>query len=224
MKTSTFQVVAAALVAVWAMTGCKAEKDAKAAAAAKAEPSDSTAALSPDTVVATWGEGEKVTYAQLNDRLKGPLAALERQAYALRSKGLEGMVTESLVQAEAKKQNLSEDAYLKAEIDAKVKQPTEVEIKTVFAKSQDKLPKGTSYETIKPKIVEFLLNREKAQRAQELFAKLREDAHAKFLLPKPPEPKAPAAVAASATAPAAAAAAAHPAPAGATAATPPAGH
>ena len=219
MKTKTFQVVAATLFAAGAFTGCKAEKTAeaspaKAAVAATASATTaSSASLSPDTVVATWGDGEKVTYAQLNERLKGPLAALDQQAYVLREKGLEGMVTEALVQAEAKKQNLSEDAYLKAQIDEKVKQPTEVEIKTVFAKSKDQLPKGTTYETIKPKIVEFLLNREKQQLAQGLFAKLREDAHATFLLPKPPSPPAPVtsqAAASSSTA--------------ATGPTPPAGH
>ena len=187
MNTKTFQIVAAALIAAGAVVGCKAEKVAEAAPA-KAVSSAPTA-LSPDTVVATFGDGQKVTYGELNERLKGPLAAFERQEYALREKGLEGMVTEALVQAEAKKQGLSEDAYLKAQIDAKVKQPTEVEIKTVFAKSEDKLPKGTSYETIKPKIVDFLLAREKQQLAQELFAKLRADAHAQFLLPKPVEEK-----------------------------------
>ncbi len=68
-----------ALVAVSLLAGCNKEKtpaaSAPAAAAAAGEPS-------PDTVVATFGD-QKITFKDLNERIKEPLANLEKQKHQL---------------------------------------------------------------------------------------------------------------------------------------------
>lgn len=178
------RVILAALLAASFTAGCNKEKapaTAPAAQQAAGEPA-------PDTVVATFGDGQKITYKELSERLQEPLANLEKQKSQLLKRGLDGMVTEKLVDAEAKKRGLSQEAYLKAEIDDKVPAPTEERIKEVYDGAAGQLPEGSTYEQMKPQIVEFLTQQPKQERAQALFEELRKSANVKLTLPEPPRP------------------------------------
>ncbi|MCI0569407.1 MAG: DsbA family protein [Myxococcaceae bacterium] len=160
-----------------AVAGCKPEQ--KAAAPTAAEPS-------PDTVVATYGAGQKVTYGELNDRLADPLGKLQQQMHQMRRQGLEGMVTERLVQEQAKKRGLTEEQFIKAEVDDKVPAPPEDQVKKLYEEAKTRLPPGTTYEQVKPQIVDYLTQDQKRARAQELFTQLRKDANVQLTLPEPP--------------------------------------
>ncbi|NVJ22904.1 thioredoxin domain-containing protein [Myxococcus sp. AM011] len=181
-------VILAALLAASFTAGCNKEKapvtaQAPATQAAAGEPT-------PDTVVATFGDGQKITYKELNDRVQEPLANLEKQQFQIRKRGLEGMVTEKLVDAEAKKRGITQDAFLKAEIDDKVPAPTEEKIKEVYDGAAGQLPPGSTFEQMKPQILEFLTQQPKQERAQALFAELRKNANVTITLPEPPRPPA----------------------------------
>ena len=177
----------AALLALSLTAGCNKEKTPAAtptsSTAAKGEPS-------PDTVVATYGN-EKITFGQLNERLKEPLANMEseyaKQKQQLREQGLEGMITERLVEAEAKKRSLTEEQLIKAEIEDKAPTPADAEVKKLFESAQQggQLPPGTTLEQVRPQIVNFLQQGKKRELAQAFFAKLRTDANVKVTLPKP---------------------------------------
>jgi protein-disulfide isomerase len=185
-STSTLM---AALLAASLFSGCNKEKSPATAptpsptAAASAEPA-------PDTVVATFGDGQKITFGELNERIKEPLANLDKQKFQLRKQGLDGFVTEKLVQAEAKKRNMTEDQLLKAEVEDKVPQPPEAEIKKLYDEAKERLPPGTTYEQVKPQIVDFLTGSKKQERAREFFAELKKNANVQITLPEPPKPPA----------------------------------
>ncbi|WP_338865039.1 thioredoxin domain-containing protein [Myxococcus stipitatus] len=182
-------VILAALLAASFTAGCNKEKapaTAQAPAAAQATPGEP----SPETVVATFGDGQKITYKELNERIQEPLANLEKQKFQLRKRGIEGMVTEKLVDAEAKKRGMTQEQFLKAEIDDKVPAPTEEKIKEVFDGAKGQLPPGSTYEQMKPQIVDFLTQQPKQERAQALFAELRKNANVQITLPEPPRPPA----------------------------------
>jgi protein-disulfide isomerase len=174
-------VLAAALAATLA-TGCNKEKSpaTNSAATSAAACGDVPA----DTVVATYGN-QKVTMGDLNERLKEPLANLDKQKYQLRKQGLEGLVVEKLVQDEAKKKGQTEEQFLKAEIDDKVPQPSDEKVKEVFEGAKDRLPPGTTFEQMKPQIVEFLTSQQKQERAKALFEELKKNNNVKFMLPAP---------------------------------------
>jgi protein-disulfide isomerase len=172
----------AALLAVSLFSGCNKEKS-PAAAATATTPSTEPAA---DTVVATYGDGQKVTFGELNERVKEPLANLEKQKYQLRKQGLEGFVVEKLVQAEAKKRNISEEELMKAEIDGKIPQPPEEEIKKLYDEAKERLPPGTAYEQVKPQIVEFLNGSKRQERARAYFEELKKANNVQITLPEPP--------------------------------------
>jgi protein-disulfide isomerase len=184
MRTSS--TLLAALVAASLFSGCNKEK-APAAAATASTPT-STTEPSADTVVATFGDGQKITFGELNDRIKEPLANLEKQKYQTRKQGLDGFVVEKLVKAEATKRNLSEEQLVKTEVDDKIPQPPEEEIKKLYEEAKERLPPGTTYDQVKPQIVDFLTGSKKQERARDYFAELKKNANVQITLPEPPRP------------------------------------
>ncbi|WP_309887999.1 thioredoxin domain-containing protein [Archangium sp.] len=176
-----------AMLAVSLLAGCnnnKAQNPTPTQAAAAPASSEPT----PDTVVATFGDGQKITFGELNERIKEPLANIEKQKSQLRKQGLEGFVTEKLVQAEAKKRGLTEEQLIKAEVDDKIPQPPEAEIKKLYDEAKERLPPGTTYEQVKPQIVDFLGGSKKQERAREFFAELKKNNNVQITLPEPPKP------------------------------------
>ena len=181
------RVILAALLAATITAGCNKEKAPVTAQGPAATAQQATAGEpAPDTVVATFGDGQKITYKELNEKISEPLSNLEKQKHQLRKRGIEGMVTEKLVDAEAKKRGMTQDQFLKAEIDDKVTAPTEERIKEVFDGAKGQLPPGSTYEQMKPQIVDFLNQQPKQERAQALFAELRKNANVQITLPEPP--------------------------------------
>jgi protein-disulfide isomerase len=138
--------------------------------------------------VATYGDGQKITYGELNERIQEPLADLEKKKFELRKQGIEGLVVERLVQAEAKKRNMTEEQLVKAEVNDKVPQPSEEEMKKVFEANKERMPPGSTFEKMKPQIVEFLTGSKKQERAREYFNGLKSTANMKITLPEPPRP------------------------------------
>ncbi|XXF80390.1 thioredoxin domain-containing protein [Myxococcaceae bacterium GXIMD 01537] len=183
MSMRPFRFVLTALVAVSLTAGCNKEKSPATAAPATAASCPGEAAA--DTVIATFGD-QKVTMGELNDRIKEPLANLDKQKYQLRKQGLEGFVVEKLVQAEAKKRGMTEEQYLKAEIDDKVPAPPEEKVKELFEGAKERLPPGTTLDTMRPQIVEYLTGQQKQERAKALFDELKKNNNVKFMLPAPP--------------------------------------
>jgi protein-disulfide isomerase len=181
-STST---ILAALLAASLFSGCNKEK---APATTPTPTTSNSAEPTPDTVVATFGDGQKITFGELNERIKEPLANLEKQKHQLRKQGIEGFVTERLVQAEAKKRNLTEEQLIKAEVDDKIPQPPEEEIKKLYDDAKERLPPGTTYEQVKPQIVDFLTGSKKQERAREFFAELKKNNNVQITLPEPPKP------------------------------------
>lgn len=181
----------AALLAASLTVGCNKEKapattqEPAAQAPAPAQAGSATEPA-PDTVVATFGSGQKVTFAELNERIKEPLANLDKQKFQLRKRGLEGLVTERLVKDEAAKRKITEDQLLKAEIDDKIPAPPEEKIKEVFEGAKGQLPPGATYEQMKPQIVDFLSGQQKQEAAQKFFESLRQGANVEYKLPEPP--------------------------------------
>lgn len=181
------RIALAALLAASLTAGCNKEKaPANAQAPAAQAQAGNAAEPAPDTVVATFGNGQKVTFGELNERIKEPLANLDKQKYQLRKRGLEGLVTERLVKEEAAKRNITEDQLLKAEIDDKIPAPPEEKIKEVFEGAKGQLPPGATYEQMKPQIVDFLSGQQKQDVAQKFFESLRQNANVKYELPEPP--------------------------------------
>jgi protein-disulfide isomerase len=151
----------------------------------KAPPSSSNVSatsgspeLSPDAVVATI-DGQPITYGQLEDLLKGQMRELDeqyqRQKFQMRRQGLDQMITHKLVAAEAAKKGMTEEQYLKAEIDDKIPPPSEQKVKEFFDQNKAQLPPGSKLEDFRSRIVEVLTRTQRQELARALFDRLRKE-------------------------------------------------
>jgi protein-disulfide isomerase len=176
----------AALLAASLFSGCN--KGQAPATSPNPSPTSATPAEpTPDTVVATYGDGQKVTYGEVNERIKDQLANLDKQRYEMRKRGVDNVVTEKIVEAEAKKRNMTQEQLFKSEVDDKVPQPPEAEIKKLYDEAKERLPPGTTYEQVKPQIVDFLTGSKKQERAREFVGDLKKNANVQITLPEPPK-------------------------------------
>ena len=178
MKT-TLSVALSALVVTLAVLGA-CDKRPGAATGAPSSSGD----LPADTVVATIGS-EKITVAQLDEQIKGQLQAIEKQKFQTRKQGLEKMVMDKLLKAEATKKGMTEEQYVKAEIEDKVPPPTDQQVQDFFNQNAQRLPPGSKLETYKPQIVNYLTQTQRQQRAQTLFEQLKKDNQVALNLSEP---------------------------------------
>ncbi len=108
---------------------------------------------------------------------------LRLQEYDIRSKALENLVNQKLLEAEAKKKGIPTEKVLEQEVDSTVAQPTEAELKALYIVQKQQL--GKPFDEIKPQLQQ-LLKKSKIQEAREdYYKRLREQAGVSIFLQKP---------------------------------------
>src|SRR6266487_630902 len=89
---------------------------------------------------------------------------LRVQEYEVKSKALENLVNQKLLEAEAKKKRISTEKVLAQEVDAKVPEPTEAELQALYIVQKEQLRK--SFDELKAQLQQ-LLKRAKLQQARQ---------------------------------------------------------
>jgi protein-disulfide isomerase len=169
-----------ALLAALACSGTKTKAGGGVAAGSE---------LSPDAVVATYGTGQKITAKELDEKAADQLQQLETKKFQIRRQTLEQMVVEKLLDAEAAKRGMTQEAYLKSEIDDKIPKPSEEEMKGLFEQNSAQLPPGATFEEYKDRISEFMVQPKKQERARQLFDDLKKTANIDIKLQEPRPPR-----------------------------------
>jgi protein-disulfide isomerase len=128
-------------------------------------------------------DGQAITEDDLAPLVQGQLRPLRDQEYQIKKKALENLISQKVLEAEAKKKGLTADKLLEQEVDSKVPEPTDVEINAVYAVQKDQL--NRPLEEVKPQLQQNL-KRAKIQIArQEYSARLREQAKIAVLMSPP---------------------------------------
>ncbi len=128
-------------------------------------------------------DGQPVTDEDLAPYVQSQLRPLREQEYQIKKKALDNLITQRIIDAESKKKGLTADKLLEQEVDAKVPEPTDVELNAVYAVQKDQLNKP--FEEVKAQLQQNL-KRAKIQLArQEYSAHLREQAKVAMLLSPP---------------------------------------
>jgi protein-disulfide isomerase len=128
-------------------------------------------AEAPTDVVATVGD-ISITRAELEKAVKAQLVEVDNQRYEILEEGLNNLVSEKLLGLQAKAEGKSTEDYQKELMTAEVAEPTDAEIQKIYDENKEQLG-GKSLEEVKGRIVEFLKNQGRAQKAQALLADLR---------------------------------------------------
>jgi len=135
-------------------------------------------------VVALIGESN-ITEGELDTEISGQMAQLEeqyhKQKFEMRRQGLEQMIIERLVKAEAKKKNLTEEAYLKAEVNDQTPAPAEEQLRAQFEQIKSQLPPGVTYDNFR----ERMTQKTRQDKARALFESLKKEAHVQIKMTEP---------------------------------------
>lgn len=145
-----------------------------------------------DKVVASW-TGGALTFAELQAKTQDQLRQKETEylleRYEMQAQALDGIVTEALLNAEAKKQGKADiEALLRGEIEGKVSPPTDQEI-TDFYPTVARQLGGATLEESKPLLSQELMRRKQQDAYGTYIEKLKADVGLVSDLPYPDLPR-----------------------------------
>lgn len=125
-----------------------------------------------------------ITDAEITERVKGRLKKLETQIFEIKRDGLDEMISEKILEAEAKKKNLSVDDYLKKEVDDKIADPSEEEIQTFYGLMKNQIG-DQPLDQVRGKIVSQIKNTRKGDVYSKLLERLENDAKVEVYMERP---------------------------------------
>ena len=130
-------------------------------------------------------DGQPITEEDLLPQVEGPLRPLRDQEYQIKKKALDTLITQRIVDMEAKKKGVSADKLYEQEVDAKVAEPTDVELKAIYAVQKEQDRQDRPFEEAKPQLAQTLKRIRIQQARQEYSAHLREQAKVSVMLNPP---------------------------------------
>jgi protein-disulfide isomerase len=125
----------------------------------------------PRKAVAQVG-GASITLEEVDRRAAGKLQRLRNEEYDARRQALDELIVERLFQKEAAERGVTQDALLKAEVDAKVTAPTAGDVKAIY--EQNRAAAGTrTLAELTPVIERSLREHRLAERAAQFRDELK---------------------------------------------------
>jgi protein-disulfide isomerase len=179
LRTRTLAVIGAVFGA-W--LGAVAWDHAQNQAAASGAGKGSAAASGPGGVVATV-DGVAITNEELDRELVVRLNQLEDEIFGVRKDHLEEMIGNRLLASEAKRRNLTVEALLKQEVDAKVPAVNDEEIQQFYQSNRAQIQVDEA--TAKPRIKAYLEEQHKQDRREAYIGSLRKTAAVNVNLERP---------------------------------------
>lgn len=143
--------------------------------------------LPPGKVVATFNGGQ-VTAEELETSVRPQIKELENKMFQARKQGLEQLAMEKIIKAEAAKENLNEQDYIRKKVEAMpVSQPTEEQQRQYYdrLKAGGQIPPETKFEEVKDRIVQVMVNGQRQGQVQAIIGDLQKQANLKIDLPTP---------------------------------------
>jgi len=184
MRAFIFVAVAGAGL-TFATAGCGGEPASPgSAASAKPKASAATAAAGAGDVVATV-DGTPITRGALEAEVKSQLVEIDNQRYEVLSEGLDGMISQALVDKEAKTRGVTAGALIQEEVSSKLSTPSDADIQKVYDANKAQLG-GATLDQVKDRIVQYLQGQQEAELQEKFIASLRQKYKTTIAL-KPPK-------------------------------------
>jgi len=162
------------LLVLLGAAGCGRSRAASPPAAAAEDPRKSVAQVG----------GASITLEEVDRRAAGKLQRLRNEEYDARRQALDEIIIERLFQKEAAERGVTQDALLKAEVDAKVTPPTAGDVKAIY--EQNRAAAGTrTLAELAPVIERSLRERRLAERAAQFRDELKAKTGVKVTLDAP---------------------------------------
>ncbi len=150
------------------------------AAALPACAADQADGKKGDTQAVAEVAGKTITMAELEETLAPQLAQIDRQRRGLLEQGLERLVEDRILAAEAEARGMSVDALVQAEIEAKAGEVTDDQANAFYAENQARINRPIA--EILPQIKQYLGQQRREELRQSLVSNLRAKHKARILL------------------------------------------
>lgn len=136
-----------------------------------------------DSSVLATINGSPITAAEVDEMAKDQMQRFNLQLYQIRKGALNAMIDDKLIAEAAKKENIDAEEYLKKEVDSKISEPTEEEIKGIYTSKMgdQKVP----LENVKDQIANYLKQMKTNDVRNQLIARLRKDAKVEIKIDAP---------------------------------------
>jgi protein-disulfide isomerase len=141
--------------------------------------------IPPATVLATV-DGRAVTAKDFEERLKPFVYKLRREIFDAQVRALDMRINQVLLEAEAKKRNLTPEAIFKAEVEDKVRQPTDAEISKFYEDNKARIQ--GDYASLRGDIANLLREQQINRLESEFAQRLRSGARVQTFLTEPEPP------------------------------------
>ena len=128
-------------------------------------------------------DGQAITDDDLAPYVASQLRPLRDQEYQIKKKALDNLISQKLVEAEAKKKGVTTEKLYEQEVDAKVPEPTDVELNAIYAVQKDQI--NRPFEEVKVQLSQNLKRAKIQQARQEYSAHLRDQTKIAVLLSPP---------------------------------------
>jgi len=128
--------------------------------------------------------GQAIYGDDLLPLIQAQLRQLRGQEYDLKSRALERVVSDKLLEAEAKKRGIAVDKLLEQEVDSKIKAPTDAELEAYYLGQKDRMNRPLA--EVKAQLQQALKQAKSQQARQDYANALRVKAEVSILL-RPPK-------------------------------------
>jgi protein-disulfide isomerase len=150
------------------------------APACAAEANSAAAAGGALPQVVAEVSGKPVTLAELEEALAPQLSALDRQRQQLLVDGLDGLVEQKILEAEAAARGVSVEELFRVEIEAKAGEVTDAEAQAFYEENKARI--NRPIEQMMPQIKNYLANQKRGELRDGLLASLRAKHTTRILL------------------------------------------
>jgi protein-disulfide isomerase len=141
--------------------------------------------LAPTTALATV-DGRAITASEFEERLKPFVYKLRREIFEAEARAVDMRVNQVLLEAEAKKRNLTPENVFKAEVADKIREPTDAEVTKFYADNKGRIQGDLA--SVRADIVDLLKSQQISRLESEFAQRLRAGAALQIFLSEPEPP------------------------------------
>jgi len=127
--------------------------------------------------------GQNISDDDLLPYVYGQLFQLQLQEYDVKSRALESVINQKLLEAEAKKKGIAPEQVLEQEVDSKVVEPSEAELQALYIVQKEQL--GKPFDELKPQLRQLLKRARLQEARQDYYKRLRGQVTVSIFLQKP---------------------------------------
>lgn len=138
-----------------------------------------------DTTSVATINGVPITDAELEQKAKKRMMKVFSQAYEIKREVLDEMIENNLIEAEAKKRGLTPQVLMDQEVRAKTKEPSDVELRTIYEMNKNGQLKGKTFEEASGPLKEQLKFQKQRMAYDAFLATLKKNATVTVLLERP---------------------------------------